>query len=310
MSNIEKYTGSVEVLILTYNGERYIRSQLESILNQLSPSDRVIVSDDGSTDSTVDIIREVSEESAAAVEVFFGPGQGVVQNFFHGISRTTAGYVLLSDQDDIWLSDKLHLFRERMMEVDFPHLIFSDAVVWYPESDSGRKSFWVSQNISPEHAKSLSSALFRNCVQGASMALNRSLVSSLEYQEDIVMFDWWCALVACAQGLVDFVPNATLLYRQHDSNQIGLNMNRSISDSWEASKRIVRQVLLFERCYSAKLGVSDAKMLKSYSKAVESGWFLRLMFLIRYRPIRSTWLRTFTLWGSVLLIGRNILVPN
>ncbi len=94
----------ISVAMATYNGEKYIKEQLESILLQLENQDEVIVSDDGSTDHTLKIIESLNDQR---IKILKGPRNGVKQNFAHALSFCKGKYIFLSDQDDIWLENKV-----------------------------------------------------------------------------------------------------------------------------------------------------------------------------------------------------------
>jgi len=252
---------NIDVLLLSYNGEAYIEEQIKSIQTQLRPQDRIIISDDGSTDSTLDLIHNIGKKSNVPIQLVAGPGKGVIANFFSGIKYTSAEYVFLADQDDIWLPGKVDLFKEKMKLVNRPHLIFSDAYVWDSEKDQ-KISFWKKQRINPNLAKKLSSQAFRNSVQGASMSINKALIEKLKNHQFIMMHDWWCGLLACTFGDIDFINNPTLLYRQHANNQLGANNNRSLSQRIEASRRIFKQIIGFQECFEKELRPKDLSFFR------------------------------------------------
>ena len=94
----------ISVAMATYNGEKYIKEQLDSILKQLNNNDEIIISDDGSTDNTINIINSYNDKRIRIIE---GPHKSVKQNFANAISNCKGKYIFLSDQDDIWLDYKV-----------------------------------------------------------------------------------------------------------------------------------------------------------------------------------------------------------
>ncbi|TCS41929.1 glycosyltransferase family 2 protein [Reinekea marinisedimentorum] len=290
----------IEVLVLTYNGEAYIEQQLSSILNLLSIKDKVLISDDGSTDRTLDLITRIGQTTDVEIKITQGPGQGVINNFFSAIAHTTANYVLVSDQDDIWLSNKVELFRQKMRTTSQPHLIFSDAYTWNPEADK-RTSFWKEQAIDPKHSRELKRLLFRNCVQGASMAINRPLIKKLApAPKQAMMHDWWCALIACGIGFIDYIDQPTLLYRQHEHNQIGSNLKRTLSQRKKASSQMFQQALEFKRIFHPELSKANKELLLVFSTAVTGTAIQKLTFLLYFKPLRSNLLKTLALWAAII----------
>lgn len=297
MLNQDATQHTVEVLLLSYNGAEFIAEQLKSIVPQLGPTDRIIVSDDGSSDSTSDIVRRIAEKSNCEIFWVNGPGQGVVSNFFSGIRHTTADYVFIADQDDIWLKNKVQLFRKRFHASEKPHLIFSDALVWHPKQNK-TTPFWQQQRISPERSVHLPSLLFRNTVQGASMAINRSLINLLVYNNNILIHDWWCALHASAFGKIDWIHTPTLLYRQHSSNQIGANQSRSFKEKRLATVKIFQQAREF--CQAVPSGHPFQTLAVDTDHALTGNFQQKVRYLLRYKPIRGNVLRTVTLWSSII----------
>lgn len=94
------------VLLASYNGAEYIKEQLESILNAVGPTDEIIISDDGSTDSTVNIITGMAEADSR-IRIVKGPGRGVIKNISSALPLAQGDFIFLADQDDVWLSDKV-----------------------------------------------------------------------------------------------------------------------------------------------------------------------------------------------------------
>lgn len=290
-----------EVLILTYNGGQYIEELLISIIRQLPPQCKILISDDGSTDATLRLIEEISRKTEVRIDIIKAPGDGVIENFFYAVHRTTAEYIFVADQDDIWLPNKVSEFTDRMSQTSEPHLLFSDAYTWHPETDR-RISFWREQHINPKHCKSLKTLLFRNCVQGASMAINRSLIEKLTHTpENAMMHDWWCALAASAMGHIEYIDTPTLLYRQHSSNQIGSNLKRTFAQKRQATRQIFKQAIEFSLSYGNELSETDQKMLNSFTKSIKGNILQRAIYLMMFRPIRSNTLKTLTLWASIIL---------
>ena len=110
----------ISVAVVTYNGVRYLAAQLDSILNQLGEEDEVVISDDGSKDGTIDLIRSF-QKTDSRIRLIQGPGKGVKKNVEHALLHTRGKYIFLADQDDIWLDTKvetvMNCFREKQCMV-------------------------------------------------------------------------------------------------------------------------------------------------------------------------------------------------
>ena len=117
----------ISVCIATYNGEKYLQEQLNSILVQLSEEDEVVISDDGSKDETCTILKEYAARDSR-IKLFKGPGKGVIANFEFAIEQSSGEYIFLADQDDVWLPEKVQTtlaFFENHPKID---LVISDCI--------------------------------------------------------------------------------------------------------------------------------------------------------------------------------------
>lgn len=202
----------------TYHGERFVREQLESILPQLPSEGRVIVRDDGSQDSTVDEIGALND---ARITLIRGTNVGFGRSFLTllTLAPSDADMVMFSDQDDVWLPDKV--------ERAWRHLraLGSQAGLY------GSAQMLVDSALRPLHptppwprGPSLTNALTENIITGCTAALNRPAVQLLQragVPEGVHFHDWWMYLVVSAFGSVVYDNRPALLYRQHESNVIG-----------------------------------------------------------------------------------------
>ncbi len=222
----------LSVALCTYNGERYIREQLESIGRQSLPPDEVVISDDGSSDQTVSRIHSFLEESPLPVRVLENshPAGGVIGNFSRAVGECQGDYIALCDQDDVWLPDKLQRTVTCLKELEArygpatPLLVHSDLTVTDEALRPLDKSMMASQKLrnEPDMRQAFSVLLVQNYVTGCSVVFNRALKEiACPFPDDIVMHDWWLALLAAAAGQIGFVDAPLLLYRQHGGNQVG-----------------------------------------------------------------------------------------
>jgi glycosyltransferase involved in cell wall biosynthesis len=219
---------AVAVLLATYNGAPTLAEQLDSYLAQTRLPDLILISDDGSTDGT----REAAEAFRDAhpevrIEVLDGPGRGPAQNFF-SLLRRTPGWidvVALSDQDDVWLADKLERGLRALAETGdraTPTLYCGRTL----ECDASLRRRRLSRGMS--RPPGFRHALVQNIAGGNTMMLDRAgldLVrqASIEARR-VVVHDWWIyQIVTGAGGHVVFDPKPVLLYRQHSGNLIGAN---------------------------------------------------------------------------------------
>lgn len=221
---------TVQVLLATYNGERFLREQLDSVLSQSGVTVRILAHDDGSSDRTASILNEYARQYAHQVEVLNdGKRLGSARdNFKHLLCASSADYVAFCDQDDVWLPEKLQLSMQAMRRLEGtagaakPLLVFTDARVVDESLRTVHASLWHSNNLRDAASPTLASLLTENVVTGCTALLNRPLAMRMRTMPAAAqMHDHWAALLACGLGALQALPQATVLYRQHAANVIG-----------------------------------------------------------------------------------------
>ncbi|WP_052480920.1 glycosyltransferase [Gilvimarinus agarilyticus] len=299
-----------DVVICTFNGEHHVVEQLDSILNQAIPPTRIIVSDDGSDDATCALVTQRAETCATPISLLQGPRQGVNRNLLFALSHTQSPYVFIADQDDIWLDNKSTLFSQQMTDEATPHLIFSDAWVWQPPA-TPQQTLWQMDQLDPGNIDAPQRLAFHNCVQGASAAINRALINKLSHHPDMVMYDWWIALLAATQGRASAISTPTLYYRQHRAAQLGSQaLRHSQQGYWQsrwgkiqASQAIIKQAAAFGDVYQAQLTPQDHAFFCGLAAALQGSYWQKIKFLASQRPYRKSLLRSATLWLAILSTG-------
>jgi hypothetical protein len=218
----------IEVVLPTYNGAPYLEAQLASIHAQSRCPSRVLLRDDGSNDGTLQLIQGMQERYGTWLQVVPADGNlGCTANVNRLLEATTAPYVALADQDDVWRPDKLersltliHQLEQRH-GADQPLLVHSDLELVDGEQRPLGTCYWHRQRLNPRRIALLDLAL-TNVVTGCTALLNRSLLDlALPIPPEALMHDWWLALVASARGRVEVVSPPGVLYRQHGYNVVG-----------------------------------------------------------------------------------------
>lgn len=215
----------ISVCIATYNGARYIAEQLASILKQLSAEDEVVVSDDGSTDGTLDFVRSLNDHRIRIVD---GPRRhSPTLNFEWALRNAKGEYIFLADQDDVWLEGKVTRCVEELQMCD---CVVSDARVTDSLLNTTSESLFQLMHV---RRGRLSNLLWRNGYTGCCMAFKREVLSkALPFPTDIPMHDIWIGNVAAFCGSLHFINDRLLLFRRHDA-AASCNGKRSTYSLWQ-----------------------------------------------------------------------------
>jgi len=307
---------SVEILLATRNGERFLPDLVESLHAQTFRDLRILARDDSSTDATAQILREQAEAHSDRFDVLEDAdgSLGASGNFSRLISASSAPYVMFCDQDDRWRPEKVAVTLEAMRiaearhGTDTPILVHTDLQVADVDLRELGTSFWRYQRLRPELGERFERVLVQNAVTGCATMVNRSLLVLAEpVPEEAVMHDWWVALVAAAFGVVVAVPQATVAYRQHGENQVGA-VGRSpgyllgraigpssLSDFRESLRRSVTQAKAFQDRFGHKLTESQQKALATYVSLDGLSFSARRGALIRHRLLRHGLIRNLAL---------------
>jgi len=203
----------ISVALCTYNGDRYLREQLDSLLAQTYSNMEVVAVDDGSTDGTVELLREYAGRDSR-LRVFENPRNlGFVRNFERAISLCNGTLIAPCDQDDVWLRHKLRTLANYIGEHS---MAYCDSELIDAEGRSlGVKMsrFWAMQDLNDPAALVLS-----NCISGHAMLFRRELIDGQPPLPTDVFHDWWLAMRAAACDGVAYCPQPMVRYRQHGKN--------------------------------------------------------------------------------------------
>lgn len=203
----------VSVVMATYNGEKYIREQLESILENLNEEDEIIISDDGSKDSTRSIIKEYMTKDKR-IKLLDGPKNGIKQNFANGIKNATGKYIFLADQDDIWKQNKVESMLN-VFEKEKVKLVIHDAEIVDEDLKATEESFFKYRNSGNGILKNI----WKNTYIGCCIAFDATIKDKiLPIPNDIEMHDQWIGIIAEMEGRVYFLKEVLILYRRHGDN--------------------------------------------------------------------------------------------
>lgn len=224
-------TGSVDILLATYNGARYLPVLLASLEAQTYSRFRVLISDDGSTDDTPALLRDWAArmgDDRARILSFSTRAGGACQNFGRLLAASDADYVLFSDQDDRWHPTKVARTLEALQALESQHgtrhpcLAFCDLRVVDADLTVLHPSLWAFQGLDVGSGLHPRHLLIENVVTGCAMGINAAARRlGLPIPNQAIMHDWWLALCCAFSGHITAMPEALIDYRQHGGNDVG-----------------------------------------------------------------------------------------
>lgn len=217
---------TIDVLLATYNGEKYIKEQIDSILNQTYENIRLIISDDCSKDKTQEILKEY-EKKDNRIELYIQEKNlGVVKNIEFLLKQVKNKYYMLSDQDDIWLPKKIEKSLETLLENN-ADLVFGDLEVVNQDLKTMYPSFGDFMLLNKKIHKYINSNMLNyiyNCVTGCTILAKKETIQKilpLPKKSKYLIHDHWIGLMTSIYGKVVYMPEKYIKYRQHGNNQVG-----------------------------------------------------------------------------------------
>lgn len=310
----------IDILLATFNAEKYLRPLADSLLAQSFSDWRVIAHDDGSSDATLQILRSYSGRFPAQFMLLedTSPKGGASQNFSYLAQHSTSDYVMFCDQDDVWLPMKISDAYRKIVSMEesygarIPLLVHTDMRVVSERLDLLGESFWEYQNLDPDLSHSFNALLMGNVVTGCTVLVNRALIrSALPVPVEAVMHDWWFALVAAAFGRIEYLPCPSLLYRQHSDNSVGAKrwgtgyVARKLLNFFDTKeliaslRRSVLQARVFRSRYGHELSPEKRQALDEYVRILEMGWIERRAALLRHGFRKSGLIRNLGLFARI-----------
>lgn len=300
---------TVHIVMASYNGERYLGEQMDSLLSQSYPGITVEVCDDGSTDGTCDIVKRYAARDGRVSLHRNAANQGYVKNFLEGMRRSTADYIMLCDQDDVWDRDKVEVTLRAMKQEEercgeTPTLIFTDAMNY--DSDSGTELGRFHKNSHLNTKKVDTAHLFmENKIIGCTVMVNRAVIPYLsEIPDGIRVHDWWLALICSHFGQIAYVDRPTLKYRQHGDNMIGGDTFGGYVGSrlsGIARQRAVlessyRQGAAFLAMFGDRMTAGQQEIAGKFSDMAGYGWCMRRWNMMKYGFVKSGIVRNIGLF--------------
>lgn len=261
----------VTVLLAVYNGEKYLKAQIDSLLNQTVKDIKIIIRDDGSTDNSPFIINEYCEKYPQIVSKLSGEATGSAKcNFAELLYNCDDDYIMFCDQDDVWLPQKIEKTLDAMKSAEganreIPVLVHSDLKVVDQDLNVISNSFFKFQRLNQDSI-TLPKLLVQNYVTGCTVMINRALKQRCgKIPNECVMHDWWLALTAQLFGKIVCISEPLMLYRQHSGNQVGAKASYGIA----LIKRKLATMSKVRENYNATYSQAQA-ILKEYADQIEN----------------------------------------
>lgn len=215
----------IDVLLATYNGEKYLKEQIDSILNQSYKNIRLIISDDCSKDATVQIIKECQQKDNRVILYEQEKNLGYIKNFEFLLTKVENNIYMLSDQDDVWKKDKIEKTLKKLKE-DNADLVFTDVEI----VDSNLKTLYPSFNKymklerKIKNTSGIEMQYLYNCVTGCTVMSKKKFIEKIlpfPSKSKYVAHDMWIGIIIAMYGKMTYLDETTIYYRQHGNNQIG-----------------------------------------------------------------------------------------
>jgi glycosyltransferase involved in cell wall biosynthesis len=294
----------------TYNGERFLVEQLNSVLEQTYAHIEIIVIDDCSSDNTLSMLNKYAEEYSNMKLYENEKNIGHIKTFEKGILLSHGQYISLCDQDDIWDKRKIEIL---MNEIKSYGMVFCDSTFINEEGTSLNKKLSDIKNLATYN--NCEPFIIGNCISGHAAIFTREIASfGIPFPPEII-HDWWLAFIATSRGMVPFVNQALVGYRQHSSNFIGaINVKGGRKkDTKHATLDIIRRrvKLFYEKCPDKNLQSKQLlqNVCKSYSDFSIQNNFLRMTTFFRNKsnllaikkrtPFRK-WLFCFKMFFKII----------
>lgn len=324
----------IDILMATYNGERFVGKQIESIQSQSYTNWRLLVSDDCSTDGTLEILKQYARDDTRINIVSEGVRRGgAKENFACLMHFSNANYCMFCDQDDIWRVDKLEQELNALVKAEdtfgtsMPVMVHSDLELVDADAVSMNMRMSQSLDFSPQDL-TLAQMFVSGFATGCTMAVNRACINkALECKSwtSVMMHDWWIALVSEIFGKRIYIDLPLVLYRQHGTNVVGAAvaplkvtvrkyfnifrlsgfnsmLNRIVTEEDDR----IRQASYFYELYQDDLSSDQRLTIEAITSIPFSSVAGRLASLTKYGLWRRGYKRRFRQLLAMMLIGNTV----
>lgn len=236
----------IDILLATYNGETFIKEQIDSILNQTYTNFRLLISDDNSTDKTKEIIKEYEKKDNRVKCFFQEKNLGVVSNFEFLLKQVNSKYYMFSDQDDIWKENKIEASIKKMEDTNCD-LVYTNLEVVDKDLNTIYSSYWKLKGLEKKVKKynNFEALYLNNFITGCTILAKSEYIEKvlpLPKESKYVLHDYWIALVMSQNCKIEYVDEALIKYRQHKKNNIGSKKKSSTMSTLDEIRKLFIQV--------------------------------------------------------------------
>lgn len=224
----------ISIAICTYNGEKYLTKQLDSILGQSRVPNEIVVCDDGSTDKTLEILKGYQEKFPNVFKVFVNPKNlGYYKNFEKAIYHCSEDFIITSDQDDIWKNNKVEITQQFFEENPQFDGVFNDLEIINDNEETLEPSYlnwkhisydFVEKNIQ-EKTLFVQQQMMGSFVLGCALAIRKTALEKYQLKDFVVAHDFFIAQKLTAKHKLGFIPKSLSKYRQHEDQVCGLRIS-------------------------------------------------------------------------------------
>ncbi len=316
----------VNIIMAAYNGEKYIKDQIESILHNSFENWVLCIFDNGSKDQTESIIKKYIQQYPQKIRYYRNnTNKGVTRNFLEGVKlvtqlnnqeeneKTHNHYYMFCDQDDVWMGEKIFKTLKQMKKAEKrygsekPVAVFTDAIVVDEKLNIQQSSFYKTSNLNTNR-RDLAHMLMENKLIGCTIMFNGALADRLDViPKNARYHDWWIALIASAIGHITYLKEGTLLYRQHENNVVGnqsfLTYVKNRISNLHKQKEIlditIKQAREFYNIFEKDLTGNKKALVYDFVHIKENSWFMRRKLILSKGYLKTGLIRNI---GLLLLI--------
>ena len=272
----------IDILMATYNGEKYLVEQLDSIINQTYHNWNLLIRDDNSTDKTLEIIQNYHKKDKRIKILKDNKGNlGIVRNFEELLKSSESEFIMFSDQDDIWVENKLDMYLKMIEKIkNKGFMIHSDAILFDKNKSNILKDTFISKKAIN---RGLENVFFNYFVQGATILISKEIKNFiLPFPKEVYLHDRYIHLISELFFERIFVNKALIYYRQHGDNQIGAkNTIRELLSKRYFDERDRQLIKIIYNKYGSLLTEDKKKLIEEYFKItdIEKNRFNRFLNL-------------------------------